>query len=173
MTEIIPIEIIQQKILIIRGFRVMLDADLAAIYGVTTKRLNEQVKRNSDRFPQDFMFQLSDKEYKLLRSQIATLKQGRGRHRKYLPYVFSEHGAIMLANVLNSPAAVEASIQVVRAFVKLREVLLNHKQLASKLNQLERKIGEHDKGIHTIFEALRQLMTPPVKNKHKIGFNRE
>lgn len=173
MNEIIPVELIQQKILLIRGLRVMLDDDLAAIYGVTTKRLNEQVKRNNTRFPQDFMFQLSEKEYKSLRSQFATLKQGRGRHRKYMPYVFSEHGAIMLANVLNSPIAVEASIHVVRAFVKIREILLTHKEFASKLNQLENKIEKHDEEIHVIFEAIRQLMTPPEKPKRKIGFNRK
>ncbi len=173
MTKPIPTEVIQQKILLIRGFRVMLDSDLAAIYGVTTKRLNEQVKRNSDRFPQDFIFQLSDKEYKSLRSHFATLKQGRGRHRKYLPYVFSEHGAIMLANVLNSPVAVEASIQVVRAFVKLREILSTNSKLAAKLTQLERKIEKHDEEIYTIFEAIRQLMAPPEEDKRKIGFNRQ
>lgn len=173
MTEIMPAEVIQQKILLIRGQRVMLDSDLARLYSVTVKRLNEQVKRNIKRFPQDFMFQLSEEEYHSLRSQFATLKLGRGRHRKFLPYVFSEHGAIMLANVLNSPVAVEASIQVVRAFVKIREVLSTHTKLAHKLTELENRIENHDEEIHTIFEAIRQLMTPPEMKKRKIGFNRD
>ena len=133
MIELIPIEEIQERIFIIRGYRVMMDSDLAIIYGVTTKRLNEQVKHNIKRFPLDFMFQLNEEEYESLRSRFATLKQNRGKHRKYLPYVFTEHGAIMLANVLNSPSAVEASIQVVRAFVNLRKHLSTNKELASKM----------------------------------------
>ncbi len=173
MNEIIPIEAIQQKILMIRGHRVMLDTDLADLYGVTVKRLNEQVKRNFNRFPLDFMFRLNEKEYQSLRSQNATLKIGRGHHRKYLPYVFTEHGTIMLANVLSSPISVQASIQVVRAFVKLRQILSTHKELAYKLIELERKIEKHDEEICTIFEAIRQLMSPPEKNRPKIGFKRE
>jgi len=173
MNEIIPIELIQQKILLIRGHRVMLDTDLADLYGVTVKRLNEQVKRNFNRFPQDFMFQMNEEEYQSLRSHFATLKIGRGHHRKYLPYVFTEHGTIMLANVLNSPISVQASIQVVRAFVKLRQILSTHKELAHKLIELERKIENHDEEIHTIFEAIRQLMIPPEPTKKQIGFGRE
>ena len=141
MSEIIPIEDIQQRIIIIRGHRVLINADLAMLYGVTTKRLNEQVKRNIKRFPSDFMFQLNEEESENLRSQFATSSWG---GRRYLPYVFTEHGAIMLTNVLNSDVAVHASIQVVRAFVKLREILSTHKDLASKLVQLEQKIGKHD-----------------------------
>ena len=141
MSEIIPIEDIQQRIIIIRGHRVLINADLAMLYGVTTKRLNEQVKRNIKRFPSDFMFQLNEEESENLRSQFATSSWG---GRRYLPYVFTEHGAIMLTNVLNSAVAVHASIQVVRAFVKLREILSTHKDLASKLVQLEQKIGKHD-----------------------------
>jgi phage regulator Rha-like protein len=172
MNEIIPIEVIQQKIFLLRGHKVMLDTDLADLYGVTVKRLNEQVKRNVNRFPQDFMFQLSEEENQSLRSHFATLKIGRGHHRKYLPYVFTEHGTIMLANVLNSPTSVQASIQVVRAFVKLRQILSTHKELAHKLIELERKIEDHDEEIHTIFEAIRQLMAPPEPNKKQIGFGR-
>ncbi|MBI5057562.1 MAG: ORF6N domain-containing protein [Nitrospirae bacterium] len=119
------------------------------------------------------MFQLNEEEHQSLRSHFATLKKGRGLHRKYLPYVFTEHGTIMLANVLNSPISVQASIQVVRAFVKLRQLLSTHKELAHKLIELERKIENHDEEIHTIFEAIRQLMAPPEPNKKKIGFMRE
>jgi len=173
MNEIIPIEVIQQKIFLIRGHRVMLDTDLADLYGVNVKRLNEQVKRNLKRFPPDFMFELNQEEHQSLRSHFATLKKGRGHHRKYLPYVFTEHGTIMLANVLNSPISVQASIQVVRAFVQLRQILSTHKELAHKLIELERKIENHDEEIHTIFEAIRQLMSPSEPNKKKIGFLRE
>jgi phage regulator Rha-like protein len=171
MNEISPIEVIQQKIFLIREHKVMLDTDLADLYGVTVKRLNEQVKRNVNRFPQDFMFQLSEEENLSLRSHFATLKIGRGHHRKYLPYVFTEHGTIMLANVLNSPTSVQASIQVVRAFVKLRQILSTHKELANKFNELERKIEKHDGEIRMIFDAIRALMSPPeTKKKGPIGF---
>jgi len=173
MNEIIPIVVIQQKIFLIRGHKVMLDMDLADLYGVSVKRLNEQVKRNLNRFPPDFMFQLNEEEHRSLRSHFATLKKGRGHHRKYLPYAFSEHGTIMLANVLNSPISVQVSIQVVRAFVKLRQLLSTDKELAHKLIELERKIENHDQEIHTIFEAIRQLMAPPQKKTGEIGFNRE
>jgi len=149
----------------------MLDADLAELYGVTPKRLNEQARRNSERFPSDFMFQLNAKEYDSLRSQFATLKPGRGQHRKYLPYVFTEHGAIMAASVLNSSRAVEVSIFVVRAFVQLREMLSSNKRLAHKLNEMERKLATHDHAITELIEAIRQLMVPPEpKKKRSIGF---
>jgi hypothetical protein len=170
MSEIIPIEEIQQRIFIIRGHRVMIDADLAVLYRVTTKRLNEQVKRNLKRFPSDFIFQLNEKEFENLRSHFATSGWG---GRRYLPYVFTEHGAIMLANVLNSPGAVQASIQVVRAFVKLRELLSTNKELAIKLKQLEGKIENHDEEIRLIFKAIRQMMASPEEKKRKIGFERE
>ena len=150
----------------------MLDIDLADLYGVTVKRLNEQVKRNLNRFPSDFMFQVNEKEDQSLRSHFATLKKGRGHHRKYLPYVFTEHGTIMLANVLNSTSAVEASIQVVRAFVKLRELLSTNKKLAIKLKQLDGKIEKHDEEIRLIFKAIRQLMAPPAPKRSRIGFKR-
>ena len=138
--QIIPIEFIEQRIFIVRGQKVILDADLAQLYGVTTKRLKEQIKRNRDRFPEDFMFQLSLEEGRLilgLRSQFATLK--RGQHLKYAPYAFTEHGTVMVANVLNNPVAVHASIQVVRVFVKLREIMATHKDLVQKLEQMEKK----------------------------------
>ena len=151
--------------------KVMLDADLAELYGVPTGRLNEQVKRNIDRFPPEFMYLLTKVEAESLRSQIATLKPGRGQHRKYLPYVFTEHGAIMAASVLDSERAVQVSIYVVRAFVQLREMLSSNKALARKLNELERKLTTHDHAITELIEAIRQLMTPPEpKKKRPIGF---
>lgn len=124
-----------------RGQKVMLDADLAALYGVSTKRFNEQVRRNAARFPEDFMFRLSAVEWNSLRSQFATLKPGRGQHRKYLPLAFTEHGAIMAAMVLNSARATEVSVYVVRAFVRLRDTLAAHKDLAARLQILEKKRG--------------------------------
>ena len=136
---LIPSKRIEQSILLVRGQKVMLDHDLAELYGVTVKRLNEQVKRNIDRFPKDFMFRLNAKETESLRPHFATLDPGRGKHRKYLPYVFTEHGAIMAASVLSSPQAVDVSVLVVRAFVKLREVLATHKELARKLHEMQGK----------------------------------
>lgn len=169
--SIVPLEQVVSRIFLVRGQKVMLDADLAELYGVTAKRLNEQARRNSERFPPDFMFQMSAKEYDSLRSQFATLKPGRGQHRKYMPYVFTEHGAIMAASVLNSSRAVEVSIFVVRAFVQLREVLSSNKRLAQKLNELERKLATHDHAITELVEAIRQMMTPPeLKKKRSIGF---
>jgi len=165
------VEQIEARIFLIRGQKVMLDADLAELYGVETKRLNEQVSRNSERFPEDFMFQLNEEEFDSLRSQFATLKTGRGQHRKYLPYAFTEHGAIMAASVLNSPQAIEVSVHVVRAFVRLRELVAGNKELAQKLNQLERKVGAHDKAIAEIISAIRELMSPTEpKKKRTIGF---
>ena len=167
--ERMPIEIIEKKIYLIRNQRVMLDSDIAELYGVTTKRFNEQVKRNIERFPEDFMFKLTDEEYKILRSQFATSNIIHGG-RRYTPYVFTEHGAIMAATILNSSKAVEMSIFVVRAFVKLREITSGNKELAQKLNELEKKYEKHDKDIKVIIDAIRQLMTPPEKTKRKIGF---
>ncbi len=164
-----------------RNQRILLDSDLAQLYGVETKRLNEQVRRNGARFPDDFMFQLTAEEFAALRSQIATLKTGRGQHRKYMPYVFTEHGAIMAAMVLNSPRAVEVSVYVVRAFVRLREVLASNRELALRLDDLEEKTEalalQHDTFAHNtrgqlkqVFETIRQLMTPPDPPKRPIGF---
>ena len=152
---------IENRIRYISGHKVMIDSDLSTIYGVTTKRLNEQVRRNRKRFPKDFMFRLTQNEFRSLRSQIATLETGRGKYRKFLPYAFTEHGAVMLASILNSETAVKASIVVVRAFVKLRELLATHKELASKLERLESISNKHDKETRTLFLAIRQLMSTP------------
>ena len=152
----------------------VIDTELAVLYGVTTKRFNEQVRRNRERFPEDFMFQLTPEELTSLRSQFATLKGGRGRHRKYLPYVFTEHGAIMAATILNSPRAVEMSVYVVRAFVHLRELLSSNRELARRFAQLEtrldKKITEHDVAIAAILSAIRELMHPPPPEQRPIGF---
>ena len=151
----------------IRGQKVMLDADLARVYGTSTKRLNEQVKRNRDRFPSDFMFQLSNEEWSSLKSQSATSKPARGG-RRVAPYAFTEHGAVMAANVLNSPRAVQASVQVVRAFIRLREMLAAHKELARRLEALEQK---YDRQFKVVFDAIRKLMTPPQRQVPRMGFH--
>jgi hypothetical protein len=165
---------IAQSIIILKGQRVLLDSDLAALYGVTTKRFNEQVKRNLARFPGDFMFRLGADETISLRSQFATLKTGRGQHSKYLPYVFTEHGAIMAAMILNSARAVEMSVYVVRAFVRLRELLSSNKELAKRIDDLEsriaRKLSVQDDAISGIIKTIRELMNPPLPKKRPIGF---
>ncbi len=169
----IAIEVVAAKILIIRGKKVMLDKDLADLYGVETKYLNLQVKRNIERFPDDFMFRISEDEF--LRLQNATSKHG---GRRYLPYVFTEQGVAMLSTVLNSDRAIQVNISIMRAFVRLREILLTHKELAVKIEALElkyksheMKLDEYDKYIEAIFEAIKQLMSPPaVPDKPKIGF---
>ena len=165
---LIPVEIIEQRILLIRGQRVMLDADLAALYGTTTKRLNEQVKRNLDRFPEDFMFQLTKKEKAevvAICDHLANLK-----FSPVLPNAFTEHGAIMVASILNTKRAIQVSVFVVRAFVKLREMLATHKELAHKLTELERKLQNHDESIQSLVVAIRQLMAPREAKKRPIGF---
>lgn len=170
---IIPFERIEDKIHTIRGKRVMLDADLAGLYGVTTRRLNEQVRRNADRFPVDFAFQLTNQEVSNLMSQNATSSGRASRHggTRKQPLVFTEHGAIMAASVLNSPRAVEASVFVVRAFVKLRELAVAHKEIGRKLDELERKVSGHDRAIASLIHAIRELMVPPEpKKKRPIGF---
>ena len=171
-TTYAPIKRIEDMIFLVRAQRVMLDSDLAVVYGVPVKRLNEQVRRNPDRFPSSFGFQLVEKEWDDLRSQFATSK-GRGG-RRYLPWVFTEHGALQLASVLNSKIAVEASIRVVQVFVSMREQLAAHKELAGKLAELENRITGHDEAIVELFEAIRQLVEPPLPEKRKpIGFLRE
>jgi len=160
--------VISQKIFRIRGCSVMLDKDLAKLYRVPTKRLNEGVKRNIGRFPRDFMFQLTAKEVGSLRSQFATSKKG---GRRYRPYVFTEQGVAMLSSVLNSERAIQVNIAVMRVFVKLRRVLSTHKELKHKLCQLEKKIEKHDSEIQAIFEAIRQLMAVPERPKRRIGFH--
>ena len=165
-------EIISRKILVLRQQRVMLDADLAELYGVTTKALNQAVKRNIERFPNDFMFQLSQDEKVEVVTNCDHLK-----HLKYsrrLPYAFTEHGAIQAANVLNSPQAIEMGIFVVRSFIRLRELLLSHQELAQRLTEveerLERKLDTHDQAIAGLINTLRQLMNPPESKKRPIGF---
>jgi hypothetical protein len=166
---LVAIEHIAQSILVLRGQRVLLDSELAALYGVATKRFNEQVKRNLDRFPADFMFQLSAEELATLRSHFATSKPGRGG-RRYAPYVFTEHGAIMAATILNSPRAIEMSVYVVRAFVQLRDLLASNTELAQKFAELERKVSTHDQAIVGILKAIRELMNPPEPKRRPIGF---
>jgi ORF6N domain len=166
----VPIEGITRAILVLRGQRVLLDAELASLYGVTTKRLNEQVKRNAARFPEDFMFRLTRAETEALnRSQIAT---GSQKHRdpRFPPYVFTEHGAIMAATILSSSRAVEMSVYVVRAFVHLRELLASNTALARKLNELEGRLKNHDEAITAILSAIRELMNPPPPKRRPIGF---
>ena len=168
--ELMLHEIIEQKIFLIRGQKVMLSFHLAKLYGVEVRNLVQAVKRNIDRFPEDFMFQLSWEELENSRSQIVTLKQG--RNVKYLPYAFTEQGVAMLSSVLRSKKAVQVNIAIMRAFVKLRQILSSHKELAGKLKELETKIEKHDKEITLIFEAIRQLMEPlPERRKSSIGFH--
>src|SRR4029079_18143610 len=161
---------LENAIHLIRGHRVMLDSDLAGIYGVTAKRLNEQLKRNRPRFPDDFAFQLTGQEFTNLKSQIATSSSHGGKRK--LPWVFTEHGALMLASVLNSGIAVQASVRVVRAFVRLREMVAANVQLAAKLRELERRLDSHDEGIANLFAALKQLLEPSEPTKRReIGFH--
>jgi len=176
---LVAIDAITNRILVIRGQKVMLDVDLAGLYGVTTKRLNEQMRRNLDRFPSDFVFQLTVQDVASLRSQFATSRSGLQRRawggRRYAPYAFTEHGAIMAAMVLNSARAIEISVYVVRAFVQQRDVLVANKELAKRLDELEyrieRKLNTHDQAISGILDAIRQLMAPPEPaKKRRIGF---
>jgi len=169
MKEIIPHEVIERKIFIIRGQKVMLSPILAELYGVETRALIQAVKRNAERFPEDFMFQLTDEEYKNLKSQIVISSWG-GSRRAY-PYAFTEQGVSMLSSVLNSKRAIQVNIAIIRTFVRLKQMLLTHKDLAQKLSELERRMEKHDEHIHTIFQAIRQLMNqPPEPSKRKIGF---
>ncbi len=174
-------EAITLRVLSMRGQRVILDADLAALYDVPTKRFNEAVKRNLAKFPADFMFALTPEEWVPLRSQTATLNGGRGQHRKYLPYAFTEHGALMAATILSSTRAIEVSVYVVRAFVQLRALATTHTDLAKRLTELEQKtqalIFKHEAfsrntrvQLTQVFDALRDLMTPPDPPKRPIGF---
>ena len=171
---LVPIERIERSILLIRGQKVMIARDLAYLYGVTTKVLNQAVKRHKDRFPEDFMFQLTMEEAKIwwtevrgsgLRSQIVTLK--RGQHIKYRPYAFTEHGILMLSSVLNSERAVQVNIEIMRTFVRLRRMLASHAELARKLEALEKR---YDAQFKIVFDAIRELMRPPEPKKRPIGF---
>ncbi len=168
-TSVLPIERIEKSILLVRDQKVMLDSDLAELYEVETGALLRQVKRNQNRFPDDFAFQLDEDEWAALRCQTG-ISKGRGG-RRYAPYVFTEQGVAMLSSVLRSDRAVEVNVQIMRAFVKLREMLATHEDLARKIAELEKKHGEHDHNFTVIFETIRQLMEPPpVEKKRRIGF---
>jgi hypothetical protein len=177
MTNPREISTVENAIHLVRGQRVMLDSDLAAIYRVATKRLNERLKRNRARFPGDFAFQLTREEFTTLRSQIATsslrsqIATSNKGGRRYAPWVFTEHGAIMLASVLNSDVAISASVRVVRAFVRLREIISANAELAAKFAQLERRLDGHDEAIAQLFAAIRQLLAPAPEKKREIGFH--
>jgi len=170
VAELIPIERIQNVIFLIRGEKVLLDSDLAELYGVETKALNRAVKRNSDRFPDDFMFQLTDEEVESLRCQIGTSNIGRGG-RRYQPYAFTEQGVAMLSSVLRSQRAVQVNVAIMRAFVSLRRLLATNEDLSRKFAELERKLEGHDDAIKSLFDAIRELMLPPRKPKREIGFH--
>ena len=167
---IVPLHAVTHRIRIIRGHRVMLDSDLAELYGVPTKALIQAMKRNIDRFPSDFMFQLTAKEFEQWRSQIVTSNQGARMGLRRPPYVFTEHGALQLASILKSPRAVEMSILIVRAFVQLRELLASNKALATQFKKLERRLDMSDEAISALYAMVQQLMTPPHTPKRKIGF---
>ena len=170
MEPIIPIELIERKIYLIRGHKVLLDSDLANLYEVETFNLNKAVKRNLDRFPVDFMFQLTKEEADSLRFQIGmSKKEGRGG-RRYLPYAFTEQGVAMLSSVLNSQRSVHVNIEIMRAFVRLRQMLASNSELARKLNALEKK---YDAQFKIVFDAIRKLMAPPEPKRRQIGFSKE
>jgi len=164
-TSLIPQEAIEGKILFIRGKKVMLDRDLASLYGITTGNLNKAVRRNIDRFPEDFMFQLSKNEYDSLRFQFGILKKG--QHSKYLPQEFTQDGVAMLSSVLNSLKAIQVNIQIMRTFTKLREMMMSYKELQKKIVSIEEK---YDKQFKVVFDALRVLIEPPEKPKKRIGY---
>lgn len=165
---LVSIETIAQSILVLRGQRVILDSDLARLYGVDTRAFNQAVKRNLDRFPSDFMFRLTDEEFGNLRSQNVTSSEWGGR--RYPPYAFTEHGAVMAAMILKSGRAVEVSVYVVRAFIRLRELLATHTELSQKLAELESRVDGHDEQIAALMEAIRQLLAPPSTPERRIGF---
>jgi phage regulator Rha-like protein len=168
--DLVQQEIIEQRIFLMRGHKIMVDRDLAELYGVETKNLNRQVKRNIERFPEEFMFQLNKSERDELVTNWHRFKTM--KHSVTLPYAFTEHGVAMLASVLNSKRAVKISISIIKTFVRLRQIISTHKELAQKLAELERKTEKHDEALHSIFEAIRELMSPPLeKSKKQIGFS--
>ena len=172
ISTLIPIDAIAKRIVFIRGQRVILDTDLAQLYDVPTRVLNQAVKRNGERFDVDFMFQLRQDEHEALRSQLVILKMGRGQHRKYLPYVFTEHGAYMAGNILQSPRAIEVSKFIVRAFIQMRDLLATHKNIAKQLTELEQRVTGHDQDIAQIIKAIHRLLEPPTAPKKRpIGFH--
>lgn len=164
-------EVLMDKILLIRKIKVMLDKDLAELYGIETKRLKEQVRRNIDRFPKDFMFELSDKENEMLKKQFG--QRNRGRHSKYPPYAFTVHGVLMLSSVLNTERAVKVNIQIMRVYVRIREMIQTHKDLILKMDQLELKVGKQDEKISIVFEYLRKFLDLKEKPRKKVGFKRK
>jgi len=177
---------ITQSIYIIRDQKVLMDSDLAELYGVETKRLNEQVKRNIERFPEDFMFQLTQKEWEelltflgdapeesSLRSQFATLEKGRGKHRKFLPYVFTEQGVAMLSSVLNSSTAIQVNISIMRVFVSMRTWAMNYDDLLDRINELNANQTAHNEQIQHIYQVIEELLRPSLSNRRLIGFNRD
>jgi len=172
-TALLTLDLVERKIYVVRGQKVMLDNDLALLYGVTTKRLNEQVKRNISRFPEDFMFQLTTDELDNLRSQIATSSLKSYGGRRYMPYVFTEQGVAMLSGVLNSERAVQVNIGIMRAFVNMRKMLSTNEEVSKKLADIEDKLGNHDEHFKKVFTAIRLLMNPPSKLDKKIGFIQE
>jgi len=166
---VLPEELVMNKIYFIRGQKVMLDEDLAELYQVETKRLNEQVKRNGERFPEDFMFRLTPKEFENLKSQFATSSWG---GRRKLPFAFTELGVAMLSSVLNSETAIQVHIQIIRVFAKMKELLLTHKDILLQLEKIERKLTQHDDDIALVFQYLKQLLNPPPPPRNRIGFKR-
>jgi hypothetical protein len=181
---LIPDELVMNKIYLIRGQKVMFDFDLASLYGVETRALNQAVKRNTSRFPGDFMFRLSEKEWEFLRSQIVissgennssqnVMSSKKHRGVVYLPYVFTEQGVSMLSGVLNSEIAIRVHIQIIRVFAKMRELLLTHKDILLQIEKIEKKLTGHDEDIQLIFQYLKQLLNPPQPHRRKIGFRRK
>jgi hypothetical protein len=168
---------LERCIFLVRGCRVMFDSDLANLYHVPTKVFNQAVKRNLDRFPDDFMFELTSEEAMALRSQFVTLKEdgekGRGQHRKYAPYVFTEHGIAMLSSVLRSKRAIQMSIQIVRAFIRMREMLIEHKELAGRVDKLETAQKRNVSVINMLADEIQEIKNPPVPGKRRIGFRTE
>lgn len=171
-SNVISEDLILTKIYFIRGQKVMLDKDLAELYNVETRVFNQAVKRNSNRFPEDFMFQLTlEEEEERSRSQSVILNKGRGSNTKYLPYAFTEMGVAMLSSILNSELAIKVNIQIVRLFTRMREMLSTHKDILLKLEEIEKKVNTHDQEIQVIFEYLKQLLNPPNPPRRRIGFN--
>jgi len=168
MNDLVPVESIESKIHLIRAQKVMLDRDLAQLYGVETKQLKRQVKRNIERFPADFMFQLTQEEYQILRRQFGTLRWG--EHAKYLPYAFTEQGIAMLSSALNSKRAIQVNILIMRAFVRLRNVLASHQELVGLFKELEGRVDSHDETIKVIVEEIRRIVEVEEKPKPRIGF---
>ena len=165
-------ELVMNKIYLIRDQKVMIDKDLAELYGVETRVLNQAVKRNAQRFPGDFMFRLKHKEWKSLRSQFVTLKTSRGAHSKFLPFVFTEQGVAMLSSVLRSETAIGVNIQIIRVFTRMRAMILTHKDILLKIEKIEKKLSGHDEEIQVIFNYLKRLLNPAQPARRKIGFKR-